>query len=76
MAKDVADLEREAKCLPPAKRAQLAHSLIASLDSGEDSDAEAAWLEEAEQRYQAYRKGLLVPRPADEVFRASRAKLK
>ena len=76
MAKGVAELEQAAKCLPPAKRAQLAQSLIASLDTGKDVDAEADWLEEAERRYQAYRQGLLTPKPATEVFRASRAKLK
>jgi hypothetical protein len=37
---------------------------------------EAAWLEEAERRYQAYRQGLLTPKPATEVFRESRTKLK
>ena len=76
MAKGLADLEQAAKRLPPAKRAQLAQSLIASLDRGKDVDAEAAWLEEAERRYQAYRQGLLTPKQADEVFRASRARLK
>jgi len=76
MAKGVAELEQAAKRLPPAKRAQLAQSLIASLDMGKDVDAEAAWLEEAERRYQAYRRGLLTLKPATEVFRASRAKLK
>ncbi|OGW70760.1 MAG: hypothetical protein A3A88_03815 [Nitrospirae bacterium RIFCSPLOWO2_01_FULL_62_17] len=76
MAKGVTELEQAAKRLPPAKRAQLAQNLIASLDVGKDVDAEAEWLDEAERRYQAYRQGLLTPKPAAEVFRASRAKLK
>jgi putative addiction module component (TIGR02574 family) len=76
LAKGVGELEQAAKRLSPSKRAQLAHSLIASLDEGKDVDAEAAWLKEAERRYQAYRQGLLTPKPAAEVFRASRAKLK
>lgn len=76
MAKGVAELEQAAKRLPPSKRAKLAHALIASLDTGKDVDAEAAWLEEAERRYQAYRQGLLTLKPAAEVFRTSRAKLK
>ena len=76
MTKNVAELEQAAKRLPPAKRAQLAQSLIASLDTGKDVDAEADWLEEAERRYQAYRHGLLTPNPAAEVLRTSRAKLK
>jgi putative addiction module component (TIGR02574 family) len=76
MAKDMADLEQEAKRLPADKRAQLAQSLIASLDSEDDTDAEAAWLAEAESRYEAYRRGLLAAKPAADVFRESRGKLK
>ncbi|MHB8473868.1 MAG: addiction module protein [Gammaproteobacteria bacterium] len=33
------------------ERARLIHRLIRSLDTGEDVDAEAAWLKVAEQRY-------------------------
>jgi putative addiction module component (TIGR02574 family) len=76
MAKDVSELEREAKCLSRSERAQLAQSLIASLDPGDDIDAEDAWLSEAERRYQAYREGTVTARPAAEVFRELHAKLK
>jgi putative addiction module component (TIGR02574 family) len=76
MAKDVSELEREAKCLSRSERAQLAQRLIASLDPGDDIDAEDAWLSEAERRYQAYREGTVTARPAAEVFRELHAKLK
>lgn len=76
MPKSVADLEREARHLPAQDRALLAQHLIASIDPGEDADAEAAWLEEAERRYQAYRQGKLTAKPAEQVFREAKSKLK
>lgn len=76
MSKSVAELEREARRLPEQDRALLAQHLIASIDPGEDIDAEAAWLEEAERRYQAYRQGKLTAKPADQVFREAKSQLK
>jgi putative addiction module component (TIGR02574 family) len=76
MSKSVAELEREARRLPEQERALLAQHLIASIDPGEDVDAEAAWLEEAERRYQAYRQGKLTAKPADQVFREAKSQLK
>jgi hypothetical protein len=51
MSKSEAELEQEARHLPTQDRARLAQHLIASIDPGEDVDAEAVWLEEAESRY-------------------------
>ena len=76
MPKSVAELEQEARHLPIRDRALLAQHLIASIDPGEDVDAETAWLEEAERRYQAYRQGRLAAKPAEQVFREAKAKLK
>jgi len=76
MSKSVAELEREARHLPAHDRALLAQHLIASIDPGEDVDAEAAWLEEAERRYQAYRQGKLTAKPADQVLRDAKSRLK
>lgn len=76
MSKSVAELEREARRLPEQERALLAQHLIASIDPGEDVDAEAAWLEEAERRYQAYRQGKLTAKPVDQVFREAKSQLK
>jgi len=76
MSKSVTELEQEARHLPTQDRALLAQHLIASIDPGEDVDAEAAWLEEAERRYQAYRQGKLTAKPADQVFREVKSQLK
>lgn len=76
MPKSVAELEREANHLPLQDRALLAHHLIASLDPGEEVDAEAVWLDEAERRYQAYRQGQLAAKPAEQVFREAKSKLR
>ena len=76
MPKSVTELEQEARHLPAQDRALLAQHLIASIDPGEEVDAEAAWLEEAERRYQAYRQGQLTAKPADQVFREAKSQLK
>ena len=76
MSKELSQLEQEAKQLSTADRAHLAHSLIASVDIGEDVEAEELWLQEAERRYQAYRQGNLAPKPAAKVFDDARARLK
>ena len=76
MSRELARLEQEAKQLPATDRAHLAHSLIASLDIGEDVEAEELWLQEAERRYQAYRQGSLAPKPAAKVFDDARDRLK
>jgi hypothetical protein len=76
MSKSVAELEQEARHLLIQDRALLAQHLIASIDPGEDVDAEAVWLEEAEKRYQAFRKGKLTARPADQVLREAKSQLK
>jgi len=75
MPKSVDELEQEASRLPEKDRAVLAHHLSASIDSGEDVDAEAACLHEAERRYQAYRQGKLTGKPAEQVFRKAKSKL-
>ena len=76
MSESVAELEQEARHLPTQDRALLAQHLIASIDPGEDVDAEAVWLEEAERRYQAHRQGKLTAKPVDQVFREAKSQLK
>jgi hypothetical protein len=56
-------------------RTGLIADLIRSLDSGTDEDAEAIWLEVAEQRYQDYRAGRLSSKSADLVFEEAQSKL-
>lgn len=76
MPRSITELEQEASRLPKKDRAVLAHHLIASIDPGEDVDAESAWLEEAEHRYQVFRQGKLAAKSADQVFCDAKARLK
>jgi putative addiction module component (TIGR02574 family) len=48
----------------------LIRRLIASLDAGDDIDAEEQWLDEAERRLEAYRRGASTAQPGEEVFDA------
>lgn len=68
MSRDIRKIEAEARALPPRDRARLVRRLIASLDTGEDGDAEQNWLDEAEQRLAAFRRGEIAAIPGDEVF--------
>ncbi|OFW28627.1 MAG: hypothetical protein A3J28_16790 [Acidobacteria bacterium RIFCSPLOWO2_12_FULL_60_22] len=70
------ELEREMLALPPGERAELAHELIASLEAFDNSDVEGEWLKEAESRYAAYRQGTLSGRPAEEVFKSAKDRLR
>jgi putative addiction module component (TIGR02574 family) len=50
------------------ERAQLAGTLLSSLDEASESEVERLWLEEAERRLQEYREGKVKGIPAEEVF--------
>lgn len=47
---DIAEIEKEALDLPSKVRAELAHRLLESLDRPSESEAEAAWRDEAQRR--------------------------
>jgi len=71
MARDVAELFREASQLPEADRAELAGRLIESLDGEPDEGVEAAWAEEIERRVRQLDSGEVQTIPWEKV----RAKL-
>lgn len=73
MSAEIARLESEALRLPLRERARLAESLLASLDTPEDAEAESLWAEEATRRADAFEAGRLSARPAADVFRDARA---
>lgn len=50
MARNTADILRDALSLPPEARAALADSLLQSLDTEVDEDAEQEWREEIRRR--------------------------
>jgi putative addiction module component (TIGR02574 family) len=54
---DQAMLEREALRLPPGERALLADALLGSLDDEASREVETAWIQVAEKRLAAYRRG-------------------
>lgn len=68
-------IEKQAQGLSPEERAQLAMSLIESLDQGHDEDVEKLWLDEAERRLDDYRSGRIEAIPANEVFERIEKKL-
>jgi len=70
------DIEKQASALPAQQKAALARLLIKQLDPSADGDVERLWIEEAQRRYDAYRRGELKAQPGDEVMNRARARLK
>ncbi|MGA7885494.1 MAG: addiction module protein [Acidobacteriaceae bacterium] len=61
MPREAAQILHEALELPPEVRAALADSLLGSLETVVDPDAEQAWREEIEQRVASLENGSAVP---------------
>ena len=76
MSPDLKQCEASALKLPLKERATLVERLISSLDSPEEPEIDRQWVEEAERRYKAYRKGSIRARTATAVLRDVRAALK
>lgn len=76
MSVKLEDVENQVAQLTEDDRVRLVEQLIRSLDSGEDVDAEKAWLDEAERRYKDYRAGKLSSKSADAVFEEALSNLK
>ena len=69
------DIEAAALKLEPKERARLAESLLASLDSVSDADAEKLWLREAERRERELTEDPSIGIDAAHAMRESRALL-
>jgi len=67
-------LRTELATLTDTERAELAHFLIQSLDSGADGDAETEWDAELARRADEIRSGWASGEPAGKVFSELRAK--
>jgi putative addiction module component (TIGR02574 family) len=67
MIREVQQLLEKALTLPESERAELAGSLIASLDATVDSGADAAWQEEIARRAEEIRAGKATLVSWDEV---------
>lgn len=72
MSQEMQKCEDQALKLPPRERAALAQRLIASLDTLDAEENEALWLDEAERRYQEYKRGNIAARSAEDVLRDAR----
>ena len=76
MARKLSEVEYDAMQLSSRERALLVARLLATLDPGEDVDAEELWLEEAERRYKEYRAGSIASKPAERAFEDAKERLK
>ncbi len=62
-----ADILEQALKLKPAERFIIVDQLIKSIDKP-DKQLDAIWVEEADRRLKAYRKGVLKGIPMEEIF--------
>lgn len=75
MSDILAELKKKASQLSDAERAELALSLIESLDGPADPDVEEAWRLEIERRIGQIDSGEVQLIPGDEVFARLRRRL-
>ena len=68
MSKKLEDIISVAMELSLEERAQLAGTLLFSLDEPSESEVERLWLQEAERRLKDFREGKVKGIPAEEVF--------
>ncbi|MEA1969297.1 MAG: addiction module protein [Thermodesulfobacteriota bacterium] len=61
-------IENEALSLSTQERAFLADRLLSSLDENNLTDIDAAWIAEAERRYEEYKQGKRPGIPSNQVF--------
>lgn len=73
---NVMDLEAEALKLPVVERARLAETLLASLDALSEEEHKRVWTEEAARRDAELDADPARGRPAPDVFRDARARLR
>lgn len=69
MSKKLEEIIKVAKDLSLEERAELAGTLLLSLDEPSESEAERLWLQEAERRLQQFREGKVKGIPSEEVFK-------
>ncbi len=70
------ELEAEVLKLEPPERARLAERLLASLEGLSEDENTRLWAEEAARRDAEWDRTVTTGRPAEEVFRDTRARLK
>ena len=75
MTDEANELLRKALALPETERAELAGSLIASLDTTVDPDVDLAWQQEVVHRLHEVQSGTVEPVPWQEVQQKGRTLL-
>jgi putative addiction module component (TIGR02574 family) len=75
MESEAEHLLQSALSLPPGDRADIAASLIQSLDDVVDADADAAWADEIKRRIESIDDGQVSLIPWDQVMREMRQRL-
>jgi len=75
MASILAEIKDKASRLPETERAELALSLIESLDGSPDADVEESWRLEIDRRIGQIERGEVQLIPGDEVFARLRRRL-
>ena len=68
MSKKLEEIINVAKDLSLEERAELAGTLLLSLDEPSESEVECLWLKEAVRRLQEFREGKVKGIPVEEVF--------
>lgn len=76
MSTTLEDIKEKAQQLSEMERAELALTLIESLDGPPDADVEEAWRIEIERRVGQIERGEVQPVPGDEVLERLRRRLR
>jgi putative addiction module component (TIGR02574 family) len=76
MARRIEELAQEVLGLDAVSRAELARTLVDSLDELPEEELDRLWGEEAERRYDEFLAGRVKAYPAEEVFARIRARKK
>jgi putative addiction module component (TIGR02574 family) len=76
MARRIEELAQEVLELDILSRAELARTLVDSLDDLSEAELDRLWGEEAERRYDDFLAGRAKAYPAEEVFARIRARKK
>jgi putative addiction module component (TIGR02574 family) len=76
MSTQLEELKKDLLTLPVESRATLAQALIESLEEGVDENAEELWRDEIRRRDAEIRSGRGALKPAEQVLREARERLR
>ena len=76
MTRPAKDIVNAAKRLPESDRLEIVEELLASLESPDDEDVDAAWATEVERRSRQIAQGIVRPIPWSEVKSRARERVR